>query len=77
MTTPKKLLTGMKPSVGHLLIICCRVLGRVPGKVCKASDANERSGVVLQYLLYGNFRIMLKDDQTVETIRHWKTVGLY
>lgn len=69
--TTKELLTGLKPSVGHLWIIGCRVWARAPDKMLEALDVNVRSGVLLRCQLYGNFYITLEEDQTAKTTRHY------
>lgn len=68
--TPQELLTGVKPSVGHLWSFGCKDWAGVPDTTRKALDLKVRCGFLLQCISYRTFGIMLEHDQIVETTRH-------
>lgn len=69
--TPEQRLTGVKPSVRHLLIFASKFWAQVPDKTHKASVAKARPGVLLPCFLYGMAGITLQDDRAVQTTRHF------
>lgn len=69
--TLEELLTGMKPNVGLLHIFGCKVWAHVFDRTCRLLEAKAGSGVQLLCLSYGNSRIILENDHTVDGTRHF------
>lgn len=67
-------MTGIKPTVTHLLTFGCKVWVRIPDKIGKGMEPKAEKAVRLRCLSYGEHLFMLEDKQTVQVSRNCKII---